>query len=185
MRYEVKALPVERFNHLRRIVHATVRTSRLGEQRIVPKMAHVTDKTYKTMPGNMHAMAKTKGFNGLTHTWFKHTIVWVNPELRGHTLEVTMLHELCHAYNLDSIGCSADAHGPKWRRLFGMALLHYLWMDEEPDPMDDHSALVAYVIRYRALSALDGDEKEMHTVVKAAKRQHERVKERVACGMLR
>jgi hypothetical protein len=184
--YNLTDFPRKNFDRLHLLVRRTVDLSRQGSPGHRPTLSMVTDD-YTDLPrdlSNLYRMARedTKAGGSLYYGLSSArgvrapTPIWISPHSSTDVRRLTIIHELCHAYNLDNAGHSADAHGPRWRRLYGMVLWHYAEMSN--GVFDPREFVTKYVV-YPYKRPVDGSlyDKEISMICKAARLKHSRVME--------
>lgn len=185
MRYEITDFPRKEFDLLDRIVRATVVTSRLGSKRPIPRLQLVTDNR-KSLPRHMQKEADPDKVYGLTFptvtSYGPSSTIWVDSTpmpLGIPPLEVTLLHELAHAYALDMNGYSSCHHGKAWRTVFGMSLVYWAYVNyQDPGGLVDTYALPHYNPRTRTPEEwLEKTDMEYRRILDGATRKLTKVKE--------
>lgn len=118
MEYNVRAIPKAEFLHYVDLVTRSMQSRRSdvkGNKLIVNR---VTEDYAEFDP--FQKELKTHQATNVGEAWPLYDRIWLKPGRDVAVMRITAIHEISH---LAEKGCS---HGPKWRRVFGVALAYHL-----------------------------------------------------------
>lgn len=140
MEYNVTAIPKDEFLHYVELVQRSMDSRRSDVKATKLDINRVTED-YKEFDPFANE-AKILRSSTVGQAWVGFGRIWMKPGRSLPETRVTAIHEISHLAEKD------QAHGPKWRRVFCVALAHHL-RERGNDEYQVKAAIRDHVRRYR------------------------------------
>lgn len=179
--YRMDSIPRSEFDRLYGLVLATAASRRSDTQidSTLPRL--VTDDVEQLPQSKQGYVRQSLSTSDHLHgaAWTGIGYIWINPNRRAHEIKRTILHELSH------LMVANENHGPKWRRLFGMSLVHYCKTVSllQSEIRNEVAYIVARYHKQRSESTETYHESlrnEARSIITTSTRQHKEIVEAVA-----
>lgn len=141
--YNMPELHQYEFEQFRAFVEEAYRDSIRGNIKPAPMEITTVTMDLDDLPRNYAGVGhKHKRHNYVGFAWNGTGKMWVKPGRPDFDMKRTTIHELSH------LRVNVESHGPKFRRVFGVALAMYMWRQEK-DWSEIRREISTLVYRYR------------------------------------